>query len=220
MKWTEPWRRQPIPYSYILVSGYVLSMMSLLVMSLDINTWNGKETFPEESNVWFIPNKKKSKSSCNGDGRSSLAPSPSPFPTPIPGSTSPKRRRSFKQFFKPTPKSPNAVDGSSPPVTHCATHNSSPLTISHHNSPLNTPTSSPARSPVLPRPHGRQERLVKSNSHLNIKHTASSVSSNGDDNGESSDSNWSLCHIIHCYTLFIYYTKDKYFMLYVVVNVM
>ena len=36
---------------HILVSGYVLTMMSLLMMSLDINTWNGKETFPQESNV-------------------------------------------------------------------------------------------------------------------------------------------------------------------------
>ena len=135
------------------------------------------------------PTRKNSKSSRNGDGRSSPAPSPSPSPTPVPGSASPKRRHSFKQFFKPRPKSPDAVDSSSPPANHRATHNSSPLTISHHNSPPNTPTSSPPRSPVLPRPH---ERLVKSNSHLNITHTAtsvSSVSSNGDDYGESSDSN-------------------------------
>ena len=134
------------------------------------------------------PTRKHSKSSRNGDGRSSPAPSPSPSPTPVPGSTSPKRRHSFKQFFKPRPKSPDTVDGSSPPPTHHATHNSSPLTISH-NSPPSTPTSSPPRSPVLPRPYGGQERLVKSNSHLNIKHTATSVSSNGDDYGESSDSN-------------------------------
>ena len=36
---------------YILVSEYVLNMMSLQMMSLDINTWNGKEAFPQESNV-------------------------------------------------------------------------------------------------------------------------------------------------------------------------
>ena len=36
---------------YILVSEYDLNMMSLQVMSLDINTWNGKEAFPQESNV-------------------------------------------------------------------------------------------------------------------------------------------------------------------------
>lgn len=149
------------------------------------------------------PKRRDSKSSRNGDGRSSPALSPSPSPTHIPGSTSPKRRHSFKQFFKPRPKSPDAVDSSSPPANHRAMHNSSPLTITHH-SPPSTPTNSPPRSPIIPRAHG-QERMVKSNSHLNIKHTASSVSSNGDDYEDSTDSNWLLHHIIHCYNIFCTY---------------
>ena len=133
------------------------------------------------------PKRKSSKSSRNGDGRASPVTSPIQSPTPTSGSASPKRRHSFK-IFGARAKTPDVVDSSSsPPLNHRIIHNSSPLTISS-NSPPATPTSSPPRSPVLNRSHG-QGKLVKSNSHLNISRTASSVSSNGDNCDEPDDNN-------------------------------
>ena len=135
------------------------------------------------------PKRKDSKSSRNGDGRASPAPSPSPSPTHVPGSTSPKRRHSFK-IFKAKSKTQDTVDAAhSPPLNHRALHNSSPLTNAFScSSPPHTPTNSPPRSPVLSRSQG-QGRLVKSNSQLNVTRMATSVSSNGDDYDESNDSN-------------------------------
>ena len=125
--------------------------------------------------------RRESKNSRNGDGRGSPAHSPSPSPTHAPGSASPKRRHSFK-LFKPKSKTQDTVDcSSSPPVNHRVMHNSSPLTGSFSwNSPPNTPTSSPPRSPVMPRSLG-QGKIVKSNSQLlNEIHTATGVSNNVD----------------------------------------
>ena len=161
--------------------------------------------------------KRRSSKGRNGDGRASPVTSPVQSPTPTPGSASPKRRHSFK-IFGARAKTPDAIDSSSsPPLNHRVIHNSSPLTISS-NSPPVTPTNSPPRSPVLNRSQG-QGKLVKSNSHLNISHTATSVSSNSDNYDEPVD-NWLLCCRIHCFVHIYILKKEIYYNIMFLLSVM